>query len=264
MAEGGRRALPHEGPPPGAGAGRGPFPPPCRGGRARGGVLLAALVLATGPVFAQGAGGGAAPGHFRTRGPGLEAGAAGGEGVPPVDGKAERRPDGARLQPDAARGRVRPVALGRLFMTVEERLRLDEARLRYATRPPEMVAEPAPAEPEPTPEPVVSAITVNGLVVRSSGRNVSWINGTPVFSGETTVEGIRVEPEGRGHRSAVRLILPSGTDTNPVKPGQRIDVARGQEYDALGHALQDARRGGTVEMRAVPVRHMVVPAVKMA
>ena len=118
-------------------------------------------------------------------------------------------------------------SLGRLFSTPELRAELDRVRDdptfgQVEEAPP----APAPVMPAPAPGPVVDQVTVNGIVIRSSGQNASWINGTSIPAGDSTREGIRVQAEATGGGS-VRLILPSGENTVQLKPGQKIDVLTG-------------------------------------
>jgi len=116
--------------------------------------------------------------------------------------------------------------LGRLFTTPEERAELDEIRnnpdIEEPTAP-QMVVAP---EQGPT-GPTVEHVTINGIVLRSSGQNYSWINGDNIRGGDATREGIRVETRRLTSGGTVRLVLPSGLDTVQLKPGQKIDVLTG-------------------------------------
>ena len=75
--------------------------------------------------------------------------------------------------------------------------------------------------------PLVEQVTINGIVLRSSGNNYSWINGDNIRSGDATPEGIRVETRQLSGGGTIRLVLPSGLDTVQLKPGQKIDVMTG-------------------------------------
>lgn len=116
--------------------------------------------------------------------------------------------------------------LGRLFTTPEERAELDEIR-----NDPDFGKEEAPevvVVPEQGPGgPLVEHVTINGIVLRSSGNNYSWINGDNIRSGDATREGIRVETRQLSGGGTIRLVLPSGQDTVQLKPGQKIDVLTG-------------------------------------
>lgn len=119
--------------------------------------------------------------------------------------------------------------LGRLFSTVEQRIDLDEIR-----DDPDFGKEEAPTVTavEQAPKgPSVTAVTVNGVVLRSGGRDVSWINGSRIDAGDATPDGVRVEAD-RSQGGSVKIRIPDGPETIALKPGQKIDVARGQVYEA--------------------------------
>lgn len=125
-------------------------------------------------------------------------------------------------------------SLGRLFTTPEQRSALDEIRVQA------QFEEPAP-EPEPAPraavtteakEPVVSKLTINGIVRRSGGRTSVWVNGDEIERGSRTREGVAVDA---ARADLVRLRLPSGTQSIALRPGQAIDVRSGLVLDAYEH-----------------------------
>jgi hypothetical protein len=103
--------------------------------------------------------------------------------------------------------------LGRLFLTPQERQELDRKRAVSG------VATAAPQE---------EAVTVNGVVRRSSGKTTTWINGVPHDDAH------RPSPTGR-------IALESGTTTVGVKVGQTLDRASGTVTDPLG--------GGEIRVR---------------
>ena len=117
--------------------------------------------------------------------------------------------------------------LGRLFSTPEERALLDELRReRHLVSPePQSLVEVAPEIPN------LEQVTIDGVVLRSSGANSAWINGRHVTGGDTTREGVRVDtsPAGGGR---VKITLPSGVETIDLKPGQKIDVNSGVVVEA--------------------------------
>ena len=114
--------------------------------------------------------------------------------------------------------------LGRFFSTPAERAAIDEARSVYEYGK-VIVPQKAAAAP------VVEQVTINGVVVRSSGHNASWINGTSIASGDMTPEGVRVETLDRSG-GTVRIIMPNGLDTVSLKPGQQINVVKGSVQEA--------------------------------
>lgn len=103
--------------------------------------------------------------------------------------------------------------LGRLFLTPQEREALDRKRAAN------VVEEAVPQEP---------AVTVNGVVRRSSGKTTTWINGVPHDDAH------RPSPSGR-------VAVESGSATVGVKVGQTLDRSSGTVTDPLG--------GGQVRVR---------------
>lgn len=116
--------------------------------------------------------------------------------------------------------------LGRLFSTPDERALLDELRRER------QIVDPDPQVVETvTDTPLVEQVTINGLVLRSSGVNSAWINGRQVDGGARTREGVQVDTSAtQGGR--VKITLPSGAETIDLKPGQRIDVDSGVVVEA--------------------------------
>ena len=86
--------------------------------------------------------------------------------------------------------------LGRLFLTPEERNRID--RIRYAQPKKEepikiVIDETFEEEPEPIPD--IGGITVNGLVYRQGGKSTAWINSTNSFEGNLGNQYIEVDSD---------------------------------------------------------------------
>ena len=105
-----------------------------------------------------------------------------------------------------------PVAadeLGRLFFTPQQRQELDRRRESNIAQEKGVVVE--------------SFVTVNGHVVRSSGKTTTWVNGVPQYD----------TPAGR---DPARVQLQDGT----LKIGQTLDRTRGEVKDGL--------EGGTVRV----------------
>lgn len=120
--------------------------------------------------------------------------------------------------------------LGRLFTTPEERAELDE--IRNDPDYGKQEATPIVVVPEQgSTGPTVEHVTINGIVLRSSGQNYSWINGDNIRGGDATREGIRVETRKLNSGGTVRLVLPSGLDSVQLKPGQKIDVLTGSIFE---------------------------------
>jgi hypothetical protein len=134
--------------------------------------------------------------------------------------------------------------LGRLFSTAAERDALDGARERYDPNRQEVIYKPgvvAPSAPA-KPPPLLPSLTVNGLVVRSGGRTAAWVNGTPLGDGESTADGIELRSDGR----SVKFILPSGSNTASIRPGQLLDPNAGKVREVF------ARPKAKSEVKAQP------------
>ena len=127
--------------------------------------------------------------------------------------------------------------IGRLFSSPEQRIELD--RLRDdpglgAEAEAEAETEPAAgrtgpeSRPAPASSPPAFPVTVNGVVLRSDGRRVAWVNGAETATGTTTPEGLRIDAApGRG----LRIRWPGGRTSAALEPGQTID-AKGRVRDA--------------------------------
>lgn len=100
-----------------------------------------------------------------------------------------------------------PAPLGRLFNTPEQRAELDRKRLNPSL--------PGPATSGPT--------TLNGRVLRSSGRNTAWINGAPVAEERAPLTPL------------------------PLKPGQTLAAPDDR-------SAKDLLDGGTLTVRPAPQR----------
>ena len=132
--------------------------------------------------------------------------------------------------------------IGRLFSTVEQRIELDRIRDRPAVEP---VAEPAAVEveaetelrialdPEPEPERDATSlvVTVNGLVIRSDGHHLAWVDGVEAGAGAEAPgrAGVEVDRAPGGH---IRIRWPERGVHVDLKPGQTIDVVRGSVFEA--------------------------------
>ena len=135
--------------------------------------------------------------------------------------------------------------IGRLFSTIEERLRLDEIRDTYDYEKRPKTAEPtlaaAGGAEEESPPAEIPPVDFNGIVRRSSGNDTLWINGDRIPSGQATADGIQIEL-GRGtNNDSVRLMLPNGVESAPMKPGQRMDFVRGTIDDTYRTAGEDEK-----------------------
>jgi hypothetical protein len=95
--------------------------------------------------------------------------------------------------------------VGRIFFTPQQRQDLDRRRNLNVTES-EVVVE--------------SLVTVNGHVVRSTGKTTTWINGVPQYD---TYRG----------RIPDRVGVESGDASVGVKVGQTLDRSKGEVRDTL-------------------------------
>ncbi len=115
--------------------------------------------------------------------------------------------------------------LDRLFFTPQQRLEMEARRTTRAPPP----VEPAP----PTPQVQETLITVNGRVVRSSGKTTTWINGVPQYNVMRSADPARMSVESAAGRKSVKI-------------GQTLDTTRGDVRDPLG--------GGEIHVYRKPAR----------
>jgi hypothetical protein len=128
---------------------------------------------------------------------------------------------------------------GRLFFSSEERRMMNDARNDWV--------EPSPVQVkrgETVSAPVVDVISFDGKVERSGSRGSTiWVNGRPVLAGNTTVEGIGVNPS-RGTSGETVFVLPpsdAGETNFSLKVGQKIAVQSGKVLDSYERrAAEDA------------------------
>lgn len=119
---------------------------------------------------------------------------------------------------------------GRWFFSPEERRVLDDKRDTGETKR-EKKTDPDKAT---APPPVVDVISFDGKVERSDGVSTVWVNGRPVYTGDRTAEGIRVQTS-RGTQGETRFELPpsdAGTTEFSLKAGQKVAVQNGRKFDA--------------------------------
>jgi hypothetical protein len=108
--------------------------------------------------------------------------------------------------------------LGRLFYTPAQRAALEDARRRnIKTEALSAEATRKPREPKP------QELIVNGVLLRSDGQSIAWINGKPT-EGDAG-EGLRVR-----HTSRANEVLVYDADkgqTVEVKVGQHVNLSTG-------------------------------------
>jgi hypothetical protein len=131
-------------------------------------------------------------------------------------------PEASAAQTDPAKP-LGGMPLGRLFFTPAERAQLDIARSQK--KAPTEAAAPAP-EPVPLPQ----TVTYGGIVRRSDGKAMLWINNRLVEEKEA-LSGLnlkgRVRPDG-----AVTLQVPQTGASINVKVGQSVELQTGRIGEA--------------------------------
>jgi len=110
--------------------------------------------------------------------------------------------------------------LGRLFLSPEQRVVLDNAR-RNRIRA-EALAAAADKKPKIPP---ARSVTINGIVSRSDGESIVWVNGQPT-EGETE-DGLRVTVS-PGSQSSIVVREPEKGRKVRLKVGQRADLLTGR------------------------------------
>jgi hypothetical protein len=117
-------------------------------------------------------------------------------------------------------GSASAAEMGRLFFTPAERAQLDTAR----TQKKAPAAAAAPAAEEQTPAPKV--VTYGGLVRRSDGKSMLWLNDRLLEEKEALTGPIlqgKVRPDG-----AVTLRTPQSGASVEIKVGQSVELHSGK------------------------------------
>jgi hypothetical protein len=137
--------------------------------------------------------------------------------------------------------------LGRLFLTPEQRMALDNAR-RNKIRA-EAVAAAAEKKPRLPP---ARNVLINGVVKRSDGETIVWVNGKPV-DGETP-DGMqfRAAPRSDG---AVMVREPERGRAVEIKVGQQVDMLTGRIQEPFQRRAAPAPKPQTQPAAAGPNRH---------
>jgi hypothetical protein len=125
-------------------------------------------------------------------------------------------------QPEAKpAGASAPQSIGRLFFTPAERAQLDTARLQRKPAAPTASAA-APVEPPPT----TQIVTYSGIVRRSDGKSMLWINNRLVEE-KDALSGLSLKGKVRSD-GAVTLQVPQTGGSIDVKVGQSVELQTGR------------------------------------
>ena len=136
--------------------------------------------------------------------------------------------------------------IGGLFFTPAERAQLDSART--AKRVAEPAAGAAASKPAEPPQPETQVITYSGIVRRSDGKSILWLNSRAVDEKEAlsglAVSG-RVRPDG-----AVTLHVPNTGETIDLKVGQRAELQTGRVSESRPPEKGGPDRGAKADVKA--------------
>ncbi len=138
--------------------------------------------------------------------------------------------------------------LGRLFLTPQQRAALDNAR-RYKIRA-QAVAATIGSKPR---IPAARSVVINGLVQRSDGESVIWVNGKPTDG--QMADGTRVTVAGDGHGSVV-VREPERGRRIGLRVGQRADLLTGRVEESHERRHTSARPVGPTVSRSVDAKRL--------
>ncbi len=123
--------------------------------------------------------------------------------------------------------------LGRLFLTPEQRAALDNAR-RNKIRS-EAVAAAVVKTPKP---PAARSVLINGVVKRSDGETIVWVNGKPI-EGETP-DGMQFQVAPQAQAGTVLVREPDKGRRVEIKIGQQVDLVTGRVKEPFERRPQTA------------------------
>jgi len=123
---------------------------------------------------------------------------------------------------------------GRLYTTPAQRQKLDELRHQ---RPQEIVIDVIQQDledsgTEESSAVLMDAITLNGLVYRSDGKNTAWINRNSTNTGNIETQFTTVRERDVGSNQ-VQIMLPDNRTNIHLKVGQQYDVHTQQVFDVV-------------------------------
>jgi hypothetical protein len=128
--------------------------------------------------------------------------------------------------------------LGRFFFTQEERVELDAARVKKKHAP--AAAPKPPPEVAPAARPTARVVTYGGIVRRSDGRSMLWLNDR---LGDEDDALARLNLSGRVRDDgSVSLHARDDTKAIEVKVGQTVHVHTGEVVE---RTRSGARPGGS-------------------
>jgi hypothetical protein len=122
-----------------------------------------------------------------------------------------------------------PTTLGRLFLSPGERRALDQERERLHRPGSSSVAGAVPGASD--------RVVLNGVVARSHGPAVAWLNGRAVRPGMAQADGVSIDP---GPATAGVTVTSAAAGARArLKPGQAWDPGTGKVSECLRCARGD-------------------------
>ena len=116
-------------------------------------------------------------------------------------------------------------ALGRLFLTPEQRAALEKLRYQkpVEVKIPEIISEEPPLpQAQETESPVVGNIQVNGLVYRKNGKSTAWINRVSSYEGDLANEYVQIDADNI-KPDDVEIVIPINNTRVNLKAGETFD-----------------------------------------
>lgn len=107
--------------------------------------------------------------------------------------------------------------LGRLFIDAEQREKLEAVRR-------------GTYKAEKEQESRISNVRINGLMMRSDGENVVWVNGQNTLDGPP-IDGVRINPDTADRDSYAVKVIIDGKRVN-IRPGQNWSEGTGTVKDS--------------------------------
>ena len=135
-------------------------------------------------------------------------------------------------------------SIGRLFFTPQERAQLDWARTHKQR--PQSLAPAEPAEVASAPH----VITYDGIVRRSDGRAILWLN-SRVAEEKEALSGLPVSGRVRSD-GAVTLHVPQSGGNVDLKVGQRAELHTGRVAEGRAPAASSAENNAAQAKPADP------------
>jgi hypothetical protein len=130
--------------------------------------------------------------------------------------------------------------IGRLFTSPEERARLDQIRITGVVAIPHISTSQNAAGTAPPPA-AAEAITIDGFVRRSDGKDTTWINQVPQNENESAQTLTVLQQPAAPPAISVQL-----------QSGKMVGLKAGQTVDARTGAVRDVYQDGAAQKPRTP------------